>query len=258
MVDNRWITSIQHAQKRGFALKRITLQCIRNGDVDGMRALFAPQENLSAISGALSDDLDHAVIACLFTWAQAAFAAETGGLSLEESSALFYVYARQAYEARSVAEVLDLDRRVLVDLAEAVLEKQRDEDGPQPVNEGIRYIDEQLYDGVTAQRVADHLHFSVDYLTRLFREETGMTLSAYIRARKIEDAKALLEGSRLEIREIGSRLGFTTHSHFTSVFNKLVGMTPREYRALALAFGAAPPSAKEQTEALVSQVPSAV
>ena len=79
MVDNRWITSIQHAQKRGFALKRITLQCIRNGDVDGMRALFAPQENLSTISGALSDDLDHAVIACLFTWAQAAFAAETGG-----------------------------------------------------------------------------------------------------------------------------------------------------------------------------------
>ena len=78
MVDNRWITSIQHAQKRGFALKRITLQCIRNGDVDGMRALFAPQENLSTISGALSDDLDHAVIACLFTWAQAAFAAETG------------------------------------------------------------------------------------------------------------------------------------------------------------------------------------
>lgn len=258
MVDNRWITSIQHAQKRGFALKRITLQCIRNGDVDGMRALFAPQENLSTISGALSDDLDHAVIACLFTWAQAAFAAETGGLSLEESSALFYVYARQAYEARSVAEVLDLDRRVLIDLAEAVLEKQRDKDGPQPVNEGIRYIDEQLYDGVTAQRVADHLHFSVDYLTRLFREETGMTLSAYIRARKIEDAKALLEGSRLEIREIGGRLGFGTHSHFTSVFNKLVGMTPREYRALALAFGAAPPSAKEQTEALVSQVPSAV
>ena len=122
MVDNRWITSIQHAQKRGFALKRITLQCIRNGDVDGMRALFAPQENLSTISGALSDDLDHAVIACLFTWAQAAFAAETGGLSLEESSALFYVYARQAYEARSVAEVLDLDRRVLVDLAEAVID----------------------------------------------------------------------------------------------------------------------------------------
>ena len=78
MEDNRWITSIQHAQKRGFALKRITLQCIRNGDVDGMRALFAPQENLSTISGALSDDLDRAVIACLFTWAQAAFAAETG------------------------------------------------------------------------------------------------------------------------------------------------------------------------------------
>ena len=118
----------------------------------------------------------------------------------------------------------------------------------------MRYIDEQLYSGVTAQRVADRLHFSVDYLSRLFREKTGMTLSAYIRARKIEDAKALLEGSRLGIREISSRLGFTTHSHFTSVFSKLVGMTPREYRTLALTLGSAPPSAKEQTEALVSQV----
>ena len=218
MDDRRWFASMQHAQRRGFALKRITFQCIRSGDVQGMAAMFAPRENLSTMSGALSDDLEHAVIACLFTWAQAEQVAVSEGVSEEEGSALFYLYARKAFESQTVESLLELDRQILVDFAGAVDDVHRRQGRLGPVNEGIRFIDEQLYDGVTAQRTADHLHFSVDYLSKLFRDATGETLPSYIRSRKIEDAKDLLESSPLEIGEIGARLGFSTHSHFSSVF----------------------------------------
>lgn len=245
---------MHHAQSRGFALKRVTFQCIRNGDMQGMAAMFAPRENLSTISGALSDDLEHAVIACLFTWAQAEQVAVAEGVSEEEGSALFYVYALKAYEAQDVGSLLELDRQILTDFAEAVDDVHRAQRRLGPVSEGIRFIDEQLYDGVTAQRTADHLHFSVDYLSKLFREATGETLSSYIRSRKIEDAKDLLENSPLEIMEIGRRLGFGSHSHFSSVFHKHVGVTPREYRKIAAGRHIEPASAREQGAAMVSHL----
>lgn len=254
MDDRTWFTSMQHAQRRGFALKRFTFQCIRSGDVQGMAALFAPRENLTTISGALSDDLEHAVLACLFTWAQAEQVAVAEGVSEEEGSALFYVYARKAHEVQDVGSLLELDRQVLIDFASAVDDVHREQERRGPVNEGIRFIDEQLYNGVTAQRTADHLHFSVDYLSKLFRDVTGVTLAAYIRSRKIEDAMDLLENSPLEIMEIGRRLGFGSHSHFSSVFRKLVGMTPRGYRRMAMERRLEPDTPREQGAAMVSRL----
>ena len=58
----------------------------------------------------------------------------------------------------------------------------------------------------------------------------------------------------IEIMEIGRCLGFGSHSHFSSVFRKLVGKSPREYRKMAVEQPAKPASPREQGAVMVSRL----
>lgn len=71
---------------------------------------------------------------------------------------------------------------------------------------------------------------SSSYLSRLFKKETGDSVSAYIRKQKIEKARNLLRYSDYSVIEIANRLSFSSQSHFIQQFREIVGMTPKKYR----------------------------
>ncbi len=81
------------------------------------------------------------------------------------------------------------------------------------------------------------------HLCRSFRKHQGMTIGQYIRGLKVEDARSLLAASELSLSEIASRCGFCDQSHFSSVFKKLTGQTPGQYRATARPRSIPPPPA---------------
>ena len=66
----------------------------------------------------------------------------------------------------------------------------------------------------------------------MFKNETGDSVSAYIRKQKIETAKRLLKYSDYSLIDIANRLSFSSQSHFIQQFRELVGMTPKKYRDL--------------------------
>ena len=68
------------------------------------------------------------------------------------------------------------------------------------------------------------------YLSRRFHQTIGQPLSQYITGVRLETAKRLLNEENLKIGEISQIVGFETPGYFTKVFNKAVGMTPKEYR----------------------------
>ena len=80
--------------------------------------------------------------------------------------------------------------------------------------------------------LADVLGVSASYLSRLFKKETGDSVSTYIRTQKIEMAKNLLQYSEYSMIEIANRLSFSSQSHFIQQFRESVGMTPKKYRDL--------------------------
>lgn len=73
---------------------------------------------------------------------------------------------------------------------------------------------------------------STSYLSRLFKKETGISVSDYIRRQKIDMAKNLLKYSEYSMIEIANRLSFSSQSHFIQQFREIVGMTPKKYREL--------------------------
>lgn len=85
-------------------------------------------------------------------------------------------------------------------------------------------------DEIRPHTVADVFGYHVDYLTRLFRLASGMSVGAYIIACRIEAAKDLLMRTDLPVRTIAHRVGFSDEKYFMKVFRRAEQTTPTEYR----------------------------
>ena len=74
------------------------------------------------------------------------------------------------------------------------------------------------------------LEMNASYLSTLFSKETGFSVSEYIRRQKISVAKYLLRYKEYSCSEIAEYLGFSGESHFSALFAKQEGISPKEYR----------------------------
>ncbi len=70
-----------------------------------------------------------------------------------------------------------------------------------------------------------------DYLSSAFRKQYGVTVGDYLRKRRIEYACRQLAAAEMSLADIALEAGFCDQSHFTRTFRRLMGTTPREYRA---------------------------
>ncbi len=94
----------------------------------------------------------------------------------------------------------------------------------------IDYISQNLHSNISVADLAESVGLNETYLSKLFKKEMGESISEYIRYKKVETAKTLLQYSDKSSIEIATDLGFSSHSYFISVFKKTTGITPREYR----------------------------
>lgn len=93
-----------------------------------------------------------------------------------------------------------------------------------------RYIDEHLGEDLTLVMLAELVYLNPSYLSRLFKQATGINLFDYILNARIARAKELLQDEQLKIYDIASRTGFGSPSYFIRTFRKETGRTPQEYR----------------------------
>jgi AraC family transcriptional regulator len=96
----------------------------------------------------------------------------------------------------------------------------------------IDYIHENLATQLHLAELARLVDLSVYHLCRRFKQTMGITPYQYIQRLRTERAKALLVVRRksMSITDIALSTGFGSHSHFTAVFHRVTGMSPREYR----------------------------
>jgi len=94
----------------------------------------------------------------------------------------------------------------------------------------VSFIEKNYGKEITLNLLSKHFNVSPNYISRLFREETGETLFNYINKVRVEKAKKLLKEIELKIYEVSDRVGFKSPVHFNIVFNKYTGITPKQYR----------------------------
>ena len=82
----------------------------------------------------------------------------------------------------------------------------------------------------TASRLATRLRMSAEYMNDMLQSETGKTTAEYIQLRRMSLAKQLLLGTGMTVGGIAGLLGFSTEGCFATVFRRVTGCTPEEYR----------------------------
>lgn len=98
-----------------------------------------------------------------------------------------------------------------------------------PVRRAIRYIQQHLYEACGLREVAAALRVHPNYLSMLFKNETGISLTHYVRDKKINEAKSMLWEGDYSESEIAEMLGFHSLSYFSKVFRSVTGCSPREF-----------------------------
>ncbi|MFF2753777.1 bifunctional transcriptional activator/DNA repair enzyme AdaA [Psychrobacillus sp. NPDC058041] len=92
------------------------------------------------------------------------------------------------------------------------------------------YIKEHYEDQLTLDILADICHGSPFHLQRTFKKITGISPVEYIQNTRINKAKELLETTNKSLVEIGSMVGMNNTSYFITLFKKITGDTPNQYR----------------------------
>ena len=98
------------------------------------------------------------------------------------------------------------------------------------VSRTIEVIDEQLHRPLTVAELARIAGLSVVHFTRLFRRATGQTPALFIRERRLERARILIERTSLSVSEVMAQVGIADRSHFARDFRNLHGLGPRSLR----------------------------
>lgn len=91
-----------------------------------------------------------------------------------------------------------------------------------------KYIEEHIHEKLGLEMISSTFYVNKHYLSHYFKKETGFSISEYIKTQKIVAAKKLLR-SGSSVTQTALSLGFSSDSHFISVFKQMTGTTPKKY-----------------------------
>ncbi|KAI7255720.1 hypothetical protein KC345_g11087, partial [Hortaea werneckii] len=102
----------------------------------------------------------------------------------------------------------------------------------QIIQEAEKYILQHYADNLTLQSVASEVHVTPVWLSKLFKKEKHQTFLEYLTEVRMENAKKMLAEVKYKIYQISSLVGYKDPVHFTKLFKKQTGCTPKEFRKL--------------------------
>lgn len=94
----------------------------------------------------------------------------------------------------------------------------------------VQYLHAHYTEPITLEQLAQMEHISKSYLSRRFRQQTGMSVIRYVNRLRVEASKRLLIGSKLRVNEIAYQVGFESPKYFYRVFKAAAGASPAAFR----------------------------
>ena len=219
---------------RPLSDEQLFFHAVSSGDIDFVRQnckqkKFAETEGVGILSRDPVVNLKyHFVITAAFVTRLCV----ESGMELEQAFRMSDFYIQRLDDIHTVQGVRNLHDAMVLDYTEKMCKICHSDTNSKHISVCKEYIYSHIKERITIEDLADELGVSASYLSRLFKKETGDSVSAYIRRHKIEMSKNLLQYSEYSIIDIANRLSFSSQSHFIQQFREYVGMTPKKYRDL--------------------------
>ena len=138
-------------------------------------------------------------------------------------------YLSDMEKMTSDTEILEYFTKVLVMICD-----QKRKTAGNEVENTVRkiesYIQKHYKTSISLGKLAHEFNISPNYISRIFKEQTGNTLTSYVNDLKIQEAKKLLIFTDKKIQEISRSLGYSNEYYFSMSFKKATGYSPKDYR----------------------------
>lgn len=204
---------------------------VSRGDIDTVRqncemGRFMDLEGIGILSRDMLTNMKYHFV---ITTAMITRSCMEAGMNMEQAYRLSDFYILKLDAIRGLPALTALHTKMVLDFTGKMLLLQKGTTS-KPVTACIDYIYTHIKDRITIDELAEYVQLSPSHLSRLFKKETGVKVSDYIREKKIEKAQNLLKYSDYSLIDIANCLSFSSQSHFIQAFKQLVGMTPKKYR----------------------------
>ena len=153
-----------------------------------------------------------------------------GGMPLSESYGMSDYYIRLADRETDMEKISELHDEMSLEYATRMRKLSSGKVFSKPVAACIDYILEHLDTRIKMSDLCALTGLSSSYLSRIFKEETGVTVTAYILDKKLETARNMLDYSEYPVSWITNTLAFPSESYFCKVFREAYGTPPARYR----------------------------
>ncbi|MDO4945401.1 MAG: AraC family transcriptional regulator [Ruminococcus sp.] len=98
------------------------------------------------------------------------------------------------------------------------------------VSSAAEWIKSNCHRQLSIHDIAEEFHYNAEYLSALFKKETGLTLIQYLNRSRIDISKNLLSNNDISIKEAAYSCGFKDEKYYMKMFKKSEGMTPLQYK----------------------------
>lgn len=128
---------------------------------------------------------------------------------------------------RSVTYLQKWVQEIVIKTSDYLEDKETNQSVVDKVKE---YINEHINEDITRDDLANYVYLNPDYLSRLFKKETGISISDYLIEERMKIAKELLRKTEMTVKDIALEVGYCNFSHFSKTFKKSTNMNPKDFR----------------------------
>lgn len=129
------------------------------------------------------------------------------------------------------AMLKDFVQKLLAECTHEIQANKSDYENP-TIKKVCDYIDQNLDKEISLEEMADYVSVSPFYLSKLFKDEKGVTFINFITDKRLDKSRELLSKSDLSIKEITAQIGYNDQNYFSRIFKNKFGISPKEYRQL--------------------------
>lgn len=145
---------------------------------------------------------------------------------------LFKIEAEYRQDDKGKYELIDayIQELIILIYRHKCKKKAKIRQSDQVVYDVSDYIINHYYEEISLKYISKTFNISESYLSRKFKEVSGLCINQYITYVRISNAEKLLENTSLSVTQIADMCGFCGSTYFSSVFKKFKGMAPLTYR----------------------------
>ena len=204
---------------------------VRNGEKRGAQQLL--EELLADISEVNAEDFDAFKTRVIELVVIISRAAVNGGADLNvilQQNSLFY----KELPDISTTEELCARAKEMLEIYLNLSGLNKYQKNIKAIQKAAEYIKINFSQKITIEDIAQAVYLSPCYISRLFKQNLGCTISEYLTQLRIENAKTMLKSSQYTITQVAEESGFEDPTYFARVFKKIEGITPSRYRQYTL------------------------